>query len=279
MAFGKKTIAKQLLFSSKTLLMATVKRDEREQHASGNRAILIKDLLHEMDSYKTLHTLLSCNPTLKSLTSKVQRWQRSRISESYKQVFSDPNTRSAAIFLLKEAYSGPNLDAILRDSERAARKMSDIIPEDFLQLACKIAQLNRVTLSLDIDIALGILQQHTEARPAICDNDLLSTKLYEHIYANENMLPTRQTQLALMEALGEQLPTLRHHPWIPRFLKTVRKPAKLLGASALIDFAETALNTLNNLPEPANHLVSELVAKERQYLRRLSQGERGLLFT
>ena len=94
MAFGKKTIAKQLLFSSKTLLMATVKRDEREQHASGNRAILIKDLLHEMDSYKTLHTLLSCNPTLKSLTSKVQRWQRSRISESYKQVFSDPNTKT-----------------------------------------------------------------------------------------------------------------------------------------------------------------------------------------
>lgn len=279
MAFGKKTIAKQLLLSSKTLLMATVKRDEREQHASGNRAILIKALLHEMDGYKKLHTLLSCNPTLKSLTSKVQRWQRSRMSESYKHVFSDPNTRSAAIFLLKEAYSGPNLDAVLRDSERAARKMSDIIPEDFLQLACKLAQLNRVTLSLDIDIALGILQQHAKASPAICDNDLLSTSLYEHIYANENMLPTRQTQLALMEALGEQLPTLRHHPWIPSFLKTVRKPAKLLGASALIDFAETALNTLNNLPEPANHLVSELVAKERQYLRRLSQGERGLLFT
>lgn len=239
--------------------------------------LLTTNLRNTLATYKQLQQLLSDNTLLQRTTHKIQAWQKKRVHFTYEALIKDTRLTDAVHFLLEEAYAGPDQALIWRDIERVLPQLIDVFPVGLLNIANDMLRLHTISLSLDIDLALRIIADSPVSAPTDSPDQIdLSPKLYEMAYAHDQLACSRQIQLDLVQSLGSKVITFLSYQWIPTVFKATKLPARALGLGALVDFMQRGLDLFYKLPIPADELINQIVIKERDYLNRLIQGDRGV---
>lgn len=163
----------------------------------------------------------------------LQNWQRDRLAETYSDLIGQDRYVAAGEFFLVELYGGLHFRERDQQVEKVLPVMVRMLRDDMLLALAKAFELQALSLSLDIDMA--VVLQHSGW-------DGLDIPRYGEIYRACGRRADRKEQIDLIRRLGLELNKLVHHRLVLWMVKTVRGPARAAGFGRLQAFLESGLN-------------------------------------
>jgi hypothetical protein len=207
-----------------------------------------------------LKTLRGAGGSLPARLHELKAFQSARLRATYADVASQPRYRAATAFFLDDLY-GPK-DFSGRDAAmmRIVPVMARVLPDSAVETAALAIELEALSESLD--------QRLAAALPA----GALGGDAYARAYRETSAPTERERQIALIEAVGEQLDALVKRPFVYGTLKVMRRPAHMAGLSDLQDFLERGFAAFHEM-RGAGHFLALIGERERAILSDLFSGK------
>lgn len=175
----------------------------------------------------------------------LKNYQSAKLRITHAASLANPQTKQAAEFFLTEIY-GTNSSLRVSDLERFIPSMEKILPASALETITTALELQALSEEMDTKMAAILGTTFTDAE-------------YDRAF---EFLGERDSQLDMIESVGNSLAQLVRIPFISGTLKMMRLPAKIAGIEQLHNFIERGFNTFKMLPD-AKSFVSDLVGRER----------------
>lgn len=190
------------------------------------------------------------DPALGARVEAVKRYQQRRFEKTYADLLAHPRYAGAANFFLDELY-GPN-DFTRRD-EQFARVVPPMVRLFPLEVALTVEALAALhALSERFDTAMG----------RALDDTTVDAHAYVRAWQRAGDVPGRETQIVLMERVGQSLDVLTRKPLLRHSLRLMRSPARAAGLGALQTFLEAGFDTFRGMRGAAEFLAL-IGARER----------------
>lgn len=176
-------------------------------------------------------------PNLKSAVLAVKRFQSRRFAGTYSDLLSGGNHQAAARFFLDELYSDKDYGERDAQFSRIAGAMQKFFPHQVVAMAVALAQLHALTESLDHamgEIWLEMRKDYAE-----------DASLYVAVWRAVGRRLHRESQLAVVIGIGQEMAQLTRTPGLRMMLKMMRAPAAAAGLSSLQRFLEAGFDTFS----------------------------------
>lgn len=227
----------------------------RRRHAQQRLGPLLLANRHLRDAQAEPRNRLA---TLKT----VQRWQATRLRESFADFLATPRQRPAAEFFLTDLYGDFDVSSRDRDVERVLPIMRRVLPEALLGAAADAIELAVLSHALDLRVAAALDAQ---------GGGRLDAERYAAAYRAAGLPRLRRHQVALIHHLGMTLDKAVSKPAIGTLLRLSRTPARAAGLGALQSFLERGFGAFRAL-DGARAFVEEIARRELEVSRRLFAG-------
>jgi len=183
-------------------------------------------------------------PGLESAVTTVKHFQSTRFAGTYSDLLAGDRYAAAARFFLEELYS--DKDYAERDSQfsRIAGAMQRFFPQQVVATAVALAQLHSLTESLDH--AMG------QAWLSVADRYDMESARYVAAWRSVGRRDERESQLAVVMGIGEEMARLTRTPGLSLMLKMMRAPAAAAGLSSLQRFLELGFVTFAKVAQQRN---------------------------
>lgn len=193
----------------------------------------------------------------------LQDWQRSRLARSYADLIGQDRYVAAGEFFLDELYGGLHFRERDQQVEKVMPVMVRMLRDDMLLALAKAFELQALSLSLDIDMA--VVLQHTGW-------DGLDTPRYGEIYRACGRRADRKRQIDLIRHLGLELNDLVRYRLVLWMVKTVRRPARAAGFGRLHSFLESGLKAFRVMGD-GTEFIETIYQRESQAMQHLFAAE------
>ena len=186
----------------------------------------------------------------------LQRWQRQRLAETYRDLREQQRYRSATEFFLQELYGG--LDFRKRDQEvaRVLPIMTRLLPDHLLAVLAEALKLQHLSLELDLAVTRSWRERFSS------EDAELTTRAYIEAYHHAGRWEQRREQLQLIRALGNDLNGVVKGRLVHRLIRLLRRPARAAGFAELQRFLEDGLAAFHKMGD-ASEFVDTIVERER----------------
>lgn len=189
----------------------------------------------------------------------LQAWQRKRLARTYADLIQQQRYSAAGEFFLAELYGGLHFRERDQQVEKVLPVMVRMLRDDMLLALAEAFELQSLSLSLDIDMA--VVLQHS-------DWGGLDAGRYGEIYRACSRRRERKQQIDLIQHLGLELNELVHHRLVFWMVKTVRAPARAAGFGQLQSFLESGLNAFRVMGD-GTQFIEAIYQRESQAMQRL----------
>lgn len=123
------------------------------------------------------------DPTLATLLSQVQQWQRERLRHTHADLFSESKHRAMADFLINKLYGGEAFNNLAEQLERIipkAEKLEKFVPDSALQTGVLGIEAAIEAIRLDLQLAQYLQKNHPESLSQPL-NDRLMIEAYQAV--------------------------------------------------------------------------------------------------
>lgn len=189
----------------------------------------------------------------------LQTWQRDRLARTYTDLINQERYAAAGEFFLAELYGGLHFRERDQQVEKVLPVMVRMLRDDMLLAMAEAFELQSLSLSLDIDMALVL---HGSGWGQ------LDTTRYGETYRACNRRIDREKQIELIRRLGLELNKLVHHRLVLWMVKTVRGPARAAGFGRLQSFLEQGLNAFRVMGD-GTEFIETIWRRESTVMQRL----------
>jgi hypothetical protein len=197
--------------------------------------------------------------TFERRLKELRHWQSARLARTYADLRENPRYTPAVEFFLSDLYGAH--DFTQRDQEivRAWRYLKRSLPEAPLSALGRAIELDVVTAELD--------HAMTRAMGA----GALNGSLYAQAYRKVGQRESRQRQIDLAFAAGEDLERAVQHAWVGALLKASRAPAHAAGFGVLQEFVERGYRAFRHM-KGAREFLSAIRERETALMEALFTG-------
>ena len=226
--------------------------------SSMSKEEIVKTLEQQLRAVKAERQAAGRDPALLAARTALKAYQSARLKMTHADLLAAPETHDAALFFLNELYGSADLSQRDADLERIIPTMQRVLPLHPLQTITQAILLDALSERLDTAMALLLGGEFDE-------------QAYGAAYRNAGVRALRDSQLTLVQALGDSLCELVRIPFLSVMLGVMRGPARLAGLGQLQQFLEHGFGTFKRLNQPAQ-FVHAIVKRERAILERLYAG-------
>jgi len=193
----------------------------------------------------------------------LQQWQRERLTDSYRDLASQGNSRPACDFFLNELYGG--LDFLERDQEmnKVMPLMERFLPGNALMSLASAFELQAISLEFDVEMARILY-----ARGVV----ELDVPEYGSLYRACGKRAVREKQIQLILQIGIDLADLVGKRLISGLVRLLRGPAHAAGFGALQEFLESGLVSFRKLDDPVL-FMDTIYRREWSSMQKLFEGD------
>lgn len=200
-------------------------------------------------------------PALRSLRA----WQAARLAQTFADLRASPRHREAAEFFLSDLYGEQDVSWRDRDLARMMPTLVRWLPEAMLDTVCDALELDLVSHSLDLQVALAL--GDGTGRPAA-----IRIASYAAAYRIAGTPAERGRQIDLLMAVGRDLDHIVRMPLVYGVLRLARGAAGRAGLSSLHAFLERGFAAFRAMGG-AQEFLSTIEGREREISRRLFAGD------
>ena len=194
---------------------------------------------------------------------QLQCWQQERLSCSFRDLYEQPEYRSAIDFFLTEVYGGLDFRERDQDMEKVMPIMISFLPEPALAALSEAFELQ--ALSLEFDERMARYMSDNGVRR-------LDMKVYGEVYRAGSEREGRERQILLIHKLGYDLDRLVRKSWINYLVRLMHGPAVAAGFGRLQRFLENGLSSFRSLDD-ATWFVDVIYEREWSAMERLFEGD------
>lgn len=163
----------------------------------------------------------------------VKELQAQRFAGTYADLLASSAYGASAQFFLQELYGARDFSQRDRQFAQVAGALELTLPHSAVQTALTLAELHRLTETLDLAMARCW---------ALAPASLAPEQHYVHCWKSIGQPEQRQWQLSTVLGIGQTLGELTRKRSLRVTLKLMRKPAALAGLDALQTFLETGFD-------------------------------------
>jgi hypothetical protein len=165
----------------------------------------------------------------------IKQYQQRRFEHTYADLLAHPRYAGAANFFLDELY-GPS-DFTQRDAQfaRIVPTLVRLFPAEVVATVEALAALHALSERLDTAMARALPSAEVEA------------SAYAKAWQRCGDAAGRESQVALMQRVGESLDALTRNPLLWHSLRLMRAPARAAGLGALQTFLEAGFDTFRGM--------------------------------
>lgn len=215
----------------------------------------LPDIILHLQHTEQMHQQIA-QTNISARIRALQNWQTQRLLITHEDLWQSKRFKPAMQFFIDELY-GPR-DFSERDNElaRVVPKMAKILPAKALISLEAALKLNCLSLELDMSLihALG-------------DAEINRVSYFDGYRACNNR-PKRETQIQLLENLGDDLAQVVKISGISTILLLSRKPAKVAGVKSLHEFLENGFKAFKKLGD-VNDFMGPIISRERLIMQQL----------
>ena len=222
-----------------------------------NCRVLLEQQLDLLQSISSSKEVIGLQQTINIIRSK----RVEVMAIHYHDIFVDPRYELAARFLLYDLYASEDLIDRMLELQRAKSAMSKILPEVMMMTIVRALEFSNLALQIDIAIAKQI-------DGLVSQDLLLSNDLYAEAIVNAVQRHQMQQQLELVLAVGVEIESVVHKPFVATALRMFRRPAKLMELSELQDFLERGFSAFKSM-RGSNEFFRVFNERENSYLNEL----------
>jgi hypothetical protein len=182
-----------------------------------------------------LRQATQASPALHSAVGEVKRLQSRRFAGTYADLLAEGPYAAPSRFFLEELYS--DKDYAQRDAQfaRIAGAIERLFPVHVAETAVALARLHALTEELDQAMAIAWLAPETA--------QLSAGPRYIRAWRETGRRNDRDTQLAVVKDVGDQMARLTRKPGLRTTLRMMRGPALAAGMGSLQRFLERGFDT------------------------------------
>ena len=215
-----------------------------------------------------LRQVVQADPALGLAVRQVKQVQSRRFAGTYADLLRGGPYEAAARFFLTELYS--DKDYAERDAQfaRIAGAIEKLFPEQVAGTAVALAELHAVTEDLDQAMAVAWVAG-AQGEPG-------DAQRYVAAWREVGRRQERESQLAVVLGIGEQMARLTRTPGLRMMLKMMRAPAVAAGLGSLQRFLETGFDTFAAMargPGGAEGFLATIRARESALIAALFDAE------
>lgn len=213
-------------------------------------------ILRSLDAVEVERVARATDPGLGARVVALKAWQQARFRITHAELLASTRYRHAARFFLDELY-GP-ADFSRRDAQfaRIVPALVRLFPQGIVDTVAGLAELH--ALSERLDSAMG------RALPS----DSVDAPGYIAAWRQVGEPASRERQVALVIAAGQQLDRHTRVPLLGASLRMMRGPARAAGMGDLQSFLERGLDTFRAI-RGAGEFLGRIEARERALIARL----------
>lgn len=216
---------------------------------------LISHITRQLHAVATMREIARDANLLDTITD-VQDWQCQRILATHQEMLHQPRFAPALHFFVDHVYGPQDFSQRDQDIGRLVPKLGKYLPASALVSLGDALQLNALSFELDYALARNLKSQ------------TIDRQLYAGAYLNCDNQPQRQTQLQLMQALGNHLADAVATKGISTLLMLSRRPAKKAGLGVLHQFMSSGHKAFKHLGK-ADDFILPIVQREQQLMTAL----------
>jgi hypothetical protein len=229
-------------------------------------------------------------PALRQAVIHIKALQAHRFAHTYADVLAGnagAASAAAARFFLTQLYGPGDFSARDQQFGRIAPHIERRFPERVAATAATLAQLHALSEALDLAMGAAWLARFpcpTQA-PSYTDHPLSPKNWapqagdgdrYAACWCHVGQPEQRQSQLAMVNRLGQELSGLTTLPGLRMLLTLMRQPARAAGLSELQQFLETGFDRFNALRRD-NSSTTEGSNSVTRFLTRIQEREQVLI--
>lgn len=194
---------------------------------------------------------LAGDPERRARVEAVKAYQQRRFERSHALLFRDARYAPAARYFLDELY-GP-ADFTERDAqfERVVPALVRLMPAEIVGTVRRLAELHALSEALDATMAESL---HGVA---------IDAPAYVAAWQATGRAGDRETQIALMAAVGAALDRYTRNPLLRNALRMMRGPARAAGLASLQGFLERGFEAFRAM-RGASDFLAGVSARERE---------------
>lgn len=200
------------------------------------------------------------DPELARKVHEIKRYQQRRFEWTYRDLLASPRYREAAGFFLVDLY-GP-VDFRQRDEEfaRVVPKIEALFPAEISATVLDLAHLHALSEELDSAMAMAL------------SNEPIGPSEYMRLWLEVGRRADRESQLAMVMAIGKALDRYTRHAWLVRILQLMRAPARAAALSSLQHFLERGMTSFRSM-RGATEFLAIIESRESELMRALFAGD------
>ncbi len=195
----------------------------------------------------------------------VRSYQQLRLAETHQALLVSPRYGAAARFFFTELYTTKDVSQRDRDVERVISVLVKFLPDRALGTLAAALQMDALSESLDAAVAHAARALQGDARPL-----KLTAERYAMAYREVGRFTDRETQIALVETIGQALDHLSRMRLVRGLLKLMKGPAHAAGVGELHAFLARGYDAFVAM-RGAEEFIASIVAKERAEHLRLAR--------
>ena len=222
----------------------------------------LERLREHLQAATTLRVTAQRDASTNAARSRVRAWQAARLADTYADLVSSPQYRSAATFFLSDLYSTADHSARDAELERALPKLVKLLPQ---------ATLEPLEFALEADA----LAEQLDARLTthLDDAQPITTESYAAAYRACDNRRDRVRQIELVDHVGRSLDRVAHAPMLTRAVQLMGGPARLAGFGTLQSFLERGLTAFKGMRDATTFLAT-IKTRETDLMERLFEANR-----
>jgi hypothetical protein len=177
----------------------------------------------------------AATPEFAARLRELRSWQAARLARTYRDLHEDPRYAPGVDFFLSDLYGPKDLTGRDQDLMRAWRYLKHSLPATALQALLRAVELEVLTAELD------------HAMVAVLPQGALDEARYARAYRAVGRRESRQHQIDLAIAAGEDLDRTVRRALIGAALRAARGPAHAAGFGALQNFLERGYDAFRRM--------------------------------
>ena len=195
----------------------------------------------------------------------VRSYQQLRLAETHQALLQSPRYGAAARFFFTELYTTKDVSQRDRDVERVISVLVKFLPDRALGTLAAALEMDALSESLDAAMAQAARSLQGDARPL-----KLTAERYAEAYRAVGRFNERETQIELVETIGQTLDHLSRMRLVRGLLKLMKAPAHAARVGELHAFLERGYDAFVAM-RGAEEFISSIVTKERAEHLRLAR--------
>ena len=219
-------------------------------------------LLRQIERVDRLHRERRADPVLSSRLQYLGQWQARRLHQTYADLAAQQRYARAIAFFEADLYGGGDFAQRDADLARVVPIMTRTLPEPVIATIAQAVELNALSQELD----RLLLQQLSGRAPTF------SVAEYCAAYRAMGRRAEREQQIRLIASIGSELDRCVHKPYIRAALAMMRRPAKMVGMSALHEFLERGFDAFGRMDGAADFL-NTIVKRDTALMQAIFAGD------